>query len=69
MKPNQTIDTNTCVFTLNNLKSPPEIKIGYMLAKVEKYIPNPRRCHNCQKYGHLKEFCSRKSVCVVGICS
>ena len=43
----QTIDTY--ILTL------PEIKIGYMLAKVEKYIPNHRKCHNCQKYGHVKE--------------
>ena len=35
-----------------------------MLTRVEKYIPNPRRCHNCQKYEHLKEAYSRKPVCV-----
>ena len=63
-KLSQTTDTNTCILTFNNPKSPPEIKIGYTQAEVKKYIPNPRRCHNCQKYGHLKETCSRKPVCV-----
>ena len=48
--------------TFNNPNPPLEIEIGYMLVK--KYIPNPRRCYNCQKYGHLKEACSRKPVCV-----
>ena len=56
------IDTNIFVFTFNNPKSLPEIKIGYILAKVEKYIPNPRRYNICQKYGCLKEVCSRKPV-------
>ena len=35
-----------------------------MLTKVEKYISNPRWFHNCQKYGHIKEACTRKPVCV-----
>ena len=35
-----------------------------MIAKVEKYIPDLRRCHNCQKYGLLKEACTRKPVCM-----
>ena len=59
---NQTIKTNTYILTFNNPKPPPEIKIKYTLAKVEKCVPNPRRCHNCQKYGHLKEACSKKPV-------
>ena len=33
-----------------------------MLAKMEKYIPNPKRCHNCQKYGDFKAAYSRKPV-------
>ena len=42
-------------------KLPSEMKIGYISAKVEKY---PKRCLNGQKYGHLKNVCSRKPVCV-----
>ena len=34
------------------------------MVKVETYISNPRRCYNCLKYGHLKEHCTRKQVCV-----
>ena len=52
------------VYLWTTQKTPPEIKIRYTLAKMEKYIPNTRRCHNCQKYGHLKEACTRKPVCV-----
>ena len=63
-KQNEIIETNTYVLTFNNPKPPLEMKIGYTVVKVEIYIPNPRRCHNCQKYGHLKEHCTRKQVCV-----
>ena len=54
-KQNEIIETNTYILTFNNPKPPLEIKIGYTVVKVETYIPNPSRCHNCQKYGHLKE--------------
>ena len=61
-KLNQTINTNTYILTFNNPKPSPEIKIGYMLVKVEKYIQNPRRCYNYPKYVHLKKACTRKAV-------
>ena len=63
-KQNEIIETSTYILTFNNPKPPLEIKIGYTVVKVETYIPNPRRCHNCQKYGHLKQHCTRKQVCV-----
>ena len=63
-KQTEIIETNTYILTFNNPKTPLEIKIGYTVVKVETYIPNPRRCHNCQKYGHLKQHCTRKQVCV-----
>ena len=50
------------IHIFNNSKPPPEVKIGYTLTKVEKYILYQRRYQNFQKYGHLKEACSRKPV-------
>lgn len=55
--------TNTYILNFNTPKPPTEIKIGYMIEKVEVYIPNPLRCHNCQKFGHHKERCSRSPTC------
>ena len=63
-KQNEIIETNTYILSFNNPKTPLERKIGYTVVKVETYIPNPRRRHNCQKYGHQKEHCTRKQVCV-----
>ena len=30
---------------------------------MEIYIPNPLRCHNCQKYGHHENRCTKDSIC------
>ena len=67
-KQNEIIETNTYILTFNNPKPPLEIKIGYTVVKVETYIPNPRRCHNCQKYGHLKQYCTaQENKCVLNV--
>lgn len=47
--------TNTYILNFNTPKPPTEIKIGYMIEKVEVYIPNPLRCHNCQKLGTTRK--------------
>ena len=59
-KTHQTKQTN---LNFNTPKPPTEIKIGYLITKVETYIPNPLRCHNCQKFGHLQEKCTRPPIC------
>ena len=59
----QIISTNTYILNFNSPKSPTEIKIGYLITKVETYIPNPLRCHNCQKFGHHTEKCTRPPTC------
>ena len=60
---NPIIPTNTYILNFNAPKPPTEIKIGYLITKVETYIPNPLRCHNCQKFGHHKEKCTRPPIC------
>ena len=59
---NQIIPTNTYILNFNTPKPPTEVKIGYLITKVETYIPNPLRCHNCQKFGHHKEKCTRSPI-------
>ena len=55
--------TNVYVLTFNTPDSPKTLKIGYLRVKTKLYIPNPRRCYNCQKFGHGKNTCNRKTVC------
>ena len=63
---NQIIPTNTYILNFNTPKPPTEIKIGYLITKVETYIPNPLRCHNCQKFGHHKEKYTKPPICKNG---
>ena len=56
-------DTNTFVFTFNTPTLPKTVKVAYFRVGVEIYIPNPLRCHHCQKYGHHEDRCSRDPVC------
>ena len=60
---NQIISKITYILNFNTPKPPTEIKIGCLITKVETYIPNPLRCHNCQKFGHHKEKCTRPPIC------
>lgn len=58
-KNDRIIDINTYIITFDAPETPNEIKIRYTAI----YIPNPLRCFNCQRYGHSKNQCTRKSVC------
>ena len=60
---NQVISTNTYILNFNSPKPPTEIKIGYLITKIDTYVPNPLRCHSFQKFGHHKEKCTRPPTC------
>ena len=55
--------TDTFIVTFSTSVLPKDIKIGSLNVKVRPYIPNPRRCFNCQGYGHAKTKCQNKTVC------
>ena len=54
-------DTFIATFSVSDL--PKDIKIGSLNVKVRPYVPNPRRCFNCQGYGHGKMHCKNRTVC------
>ena len=37
--------------------------VGFEWCRVRTYIPNPRRCFKCQRYGHFSSVCTRAEVC------
>ena len=37
--------------------------MAYFRVSVEICIPNPLRCHNCQKYGHHENRCTKDPIC------
>jgi len=54
---NETIYTNTYIITFNKLQLQEILKIGYLLVRVEQYLPVPLRCTKCQKFGHHATKC------------
>ena len=51
------ITTNTLILTFDRSKPPSDIKAGYLIVRVDPYIPNPLRCYKCQKFGHGQNNC------------
>ena len=56
--------TNTFVFTINTPELPTVVKIGFIQAKVDVYVPNPLKCYQYQVYGHHENRCSRQALCI-----
>ena len=52
--------TNTFVVTFNQEKIPEKMYVGSLRVDVQPFIPNPRKCSNCQKFRHTKKFCRAK---------
>ena len=57
------VPTNCYIVTFERTTLPDEVKIGYMNCKVYLYIPNPRQCFKCTKFGHGKNTCTHDPVC------
>jgi len=53
----------TLVITFQGDHLPTTIKVGLERCKVKPFIPNPYRCFNCQKFGHLRKTCTRNTLC------
>ena len=58
-------ETNMYILTFSTPTLPKEVKMGYIKLNVKLYIPNPRRCFNCQRYGHGKNTCTHETVCAL----
>ena len=62
-KDGKTIPTNTFILTFRLPSPPAHITAAYLRIPVERFIPNPLRCYNCQRYGHGKVACNRPMAC------
>ena len=58
------VDTNIYILTFDAAHLPDIITIGWTRCEVNEYIPRPRRCFKCQKFGHGKNSCRGSDTCV-----
>lgn len=56
-KDGQLTPTPIYIITFNCSKLPENIRIGWTQCSVRQYIPKPRRCFNCQRFGHGSKTC------------
>jgi len=60
---NNTSDRITVCLTFNQPELPSTITFGYRKFRVFPYIPRPRQCTKCYKYGHPTRFCQGIAKC------
>lgn len=60
---NKEIPTKHIVLTFGTTVLPETVEAGYVKIRVRPYIPNPRRCYTCQKFGHGSQSCRGKQTC------
>ncbi|XP_064483996.1 uncharacterized protein LOC135396745 [Ornithodoros turicata] len=57
------IATKHIVISFQLHKLPTTIKAGYINCHVRPYIPNPRRCFKCQRFGQGSQVCRGQATC------
>ena len=60
---NKLHDTHTIVLTFGTAILPRTIRIGYLITKVDVYIPSPLQCYDCFKFGHGTKSCRASDIC------
>jgi hypothetical protein len=53
----------TLTLTFDGTVLPDKVSIGFEWCRVRPYIPNPKRCYNCQRFGHFSGACRSKATC------
>lgn len=62
-KNNEYTITRNVVLTFNQPVLPEQIHVGYLVARVRPYIPNPLRCFRCNRFGHAAGTCRGSPCC------
>ena len=60
---NKEIPTKHLILTFASSVLPQTIETGYIKLAVRPYIPNPRRCFKCQRFGHGSQNCRGQQTC------
>ena len=61
----KSINTPIYILTFQQTQIPEHISVGWTRCRVRDYIPRPRRCFKCQRFGHGAKTCRAKDeICV-----
>ena len=60
---NALVNTNIYIVTFEACQLPDYVEIGWTKCLVREYIPRPRRCYGCQKFGHGRGKCRGQDTC------
>ena len=52
------------LITFQSTDMPSYVKIGWTRCSTRQYVPRPRRCFNCQEFGHSIKTCRNPKTCV-----
>lgn len=59
----QEVPTKHVILTFGTSVMPTSLEAGYIKINVRPYIPNPRRCFKCQRFGHASHSCRGNATC------
>lgn len=61
------VDTGSFLVAFSCPSLPTDVKIAFYILKVRPYVPRPRRCFKCQRFGHPAARCrSEETICACG---
>ena len=60
---NKEIPTKFLIITFASTVLPESLETGYTKTRTRPYIPNPRRCFKCQRFGHGSQSCRGRLTC------
>ncbi|XP_059813909.1 uncharacterized protein LOC132385715 [Hypanus sabinus] len=56
-------ESETVLIESEEARVPSKVFLGFMSYPVRVYVPNPLRCYNCQRFGHIAKNCKRQRRC------
>lgn len=55
--------TPSLILTFRKTSLPDRVRAGFLSLRVRPYFPNPLRCYQCQRFGHVSQNCVFAAVC------
>ena len=54
------VPTPSLIVSFDRLTLPEVLQAAYYSLRIKPYVPRPRRCFHCQRFGHVGKSCRRQ---------